>query len=201
MRMLRGFPSAYQLLPTRHYARSHPDWLQFAPLMTRLTVPPIADASDADAVYANPHTGFVDGQNGDPGLDARVARALQQRARFDTTLFDAAGGCYMPDPTFVFLSSDLPTELQYRLGGGGGRQFVITVLRTARDGDRTVPAFSARADGCPHVVQLRDRRTIKHDAIPNDPAVIDGIKTIIERRLAGAPVPITPAVPAIPVPV
>ena len=198
MRMLRGFPSAYQLLPTRHYARHHPDWLEFE----RTRGAPLTDASDADDVYAHAHTGFLDGQNGGAALERRVRRALALRTRFDTALFDPTAGCYMPDPTFIFLASDLPTELRYRLEGGGGRAFDVRVLRSAPDGDQTVPTFSASADGCGHVTLRRDTRTVKHDALPNNPAVIDGVKAIIERRLRPTPaLPPAAPVPRTPVPV
>lgn len=201
MRMLRGFPSVYQLLPTEHYCQNHPDWLFFNKLKTILTVPPVKDASNAQDLYSNGHTGFLDGINGDPmlGLEARVSRALLLRAAFDATLFDPVQGCYMPSPTYIIDSSRQLTDMNYRLDDTGSitNPFRVSILKKGK-GDKTVPFFSAEAVNCPNIVQRRDVGNVEHDALPNDPGVIKLIKSIVMKTASQVAASRPPAAHRIP---
>jgi pimeloyl-ACP methyl ester carboxylesterase len=182
MQMMRRFPSAYQLLPSRHYCLSQPDWLQFAPGKT-----PLPDASKAVALYSDPYVGFLDGLNGGPKLDLSVKNALARRQRFDEALFDPSAGCYMPRNTFLIFSKDIDTEAKYRLekrGSLGSKvlsPFNVVPLSNA-PGDATVPEFSATAASCV-ATRLILQKKVKHGDLPNDPNVIKAIKTIIQNLL------------------
>jgi pimeloyl-ACP methyl ester carboxylesterase/peptidoglycan hydrolase-like protein with peptidoglycan-binding domain len=182
MQMMRRFRSAYQLLPSRHYCLSQPDWLQFAPGKT-----PLPDASKAVALYSDPYVGFLDGLNGGPALDPFVKDALARRQRFDEALFDPSAGCYMPRNTFLIFSNDIDTEAKYRLeerGSLGSKvlsPFNVVPLSNA-PGDETVPEFSATAASC-IATRFAFRNKVKHGDLPNDLGVINAVKSIIRTLL------------------
>jgi pimeloyl-ACP methyl ester carboxylesterase len=164
--LIRSFQSVFELLPTAHFCRRNPGWLRFDTAAAG-----IPDASDADRLYSNPHTGLTGGLS----MSAR----LGQRRAFDRGL-----GLYMPSPTHVLYSAGQSTESAYDL-------VRATLLdRTPLGaGDGTVPAFSGMADGCRlGAAGTRTRLpALEHKAIPVDSRVIAGVMAIVLRTATPRP--------------
>jgi hypothetical protein len=146
----------------------NPTWLRFD-----VTAAGIPDASDADRLYANSHTGLIGGL----GMAARLA----QRSTFDRRL-----GPYMPVPTHVLYSGGLTTESAYDLVRGA-----LLDRTPLGAGDGTVPVFSAMADGCQlGAAGTRTRLpALEHKAIPVDRRVTAAVMAIVLRTAAPAPAP------------
>jgi hypothetical protein len=164
LRMLRRFPSAYQLLPTSTYCAHNRDWLTFGSIPSGIT-----DASDPVALYHDPFTGFLEGP--DPTVEAHLAAREQ---------FDRALGCFMPDPTYVLFSDRLPTESRYTLAARGAG--VSLDIGPMGYGDETVVRYSGGARRCAlgHGLRL-PIGAVNHKSLPDYPPTIETVQNIIIR--------------------